>query len=113
MVKVSLGMGVQDGSWRADEKDRVLPLSTNHRNSETIHLQYKHLQFNGPRRQGGSPGDPRFFVISLERRKNWQRRLDSKDELRGECRAFNNNLSLIAHWPKIVCRAPLQDLPTA
>ncbi|KAF7980054.1 hypothetical protein HWV62_39826 [Athelia sp. TMB] len=54
------------------------------RNAETIQLQYKHLRFNCGNRRGGSPGDPPFFTLSLELRKNWQKNLDRKDgDLRG------------------------------
>ncbi|KZP05164.1 hypothetical protein FIBSPDRAFT_766273 [Athelia psychrophila] len=55
------------------------------RNHETIQLQYKHLRFNCDNRRGGSPGDPDFFTLSLEHRKNWQKNLDkNENNLRGK-----------------------------
>ena len=52
-----------------------------HSNTKNSNLQYKHLEFNGQRQQGGSPADPHYFVLSLEKHKNWQKRLGKEQQL--------------------------------
>ena len=51
-------------------------LTGNHRNCETISLQYGNLEFSNSinRRQGD------FFIVNLRNRKNWQRRVKKNEQ---------------------------------
>ena len=77
------GKQISDIIWSV--LTETLSIGQSHRNTENSNLQYKHLEFGGRRQQGGSPADPHYFVLSLEKRKNWQKRISKEQQLRSEC----------------------------
>ena len=77
------GKQISDIIWSV--LTETLSIGRSHRNTENSNLQYKHLEFGGRRQQGGSPAVPHYFVLSLEKRKNWQKRISKEQQLRSEC----------------------------
>ncbi|KZP03242.1 hypothetical protein FIBSPDRAFT_1019175 [Athelia psychrophila] len=66
----------------------AIPLDLATRNVISHHLHFRAFASTGWTvwsRRGGSPGDPDFFTLSLEHRKNWQKNLDkTENNLRGK-----------------------------